>query len=427
MFEDAINNRRTGKKEGIVSSFGLVIRITILILALIVSSVAITSYETRTVEPQAEWEVLVHPYDLSVDWWDDIAFYNATEGWVIGQGDVGIDFEDKYNGIVMHTSNGGKDWDLVFADKDVFMFHSKIEIVDANTVWIATDEGLLHTENRGEDWEFVPGTASNNFATVTFRDSSYGMASISRELLYTDNGGISWNDLETWSFEETLFEINFVGDDVIWACGYTGIYRSSDGGTTWERQRNRSTNAMSMIDESEAWALGWGLGVSHCIDGVTWSEDMTVSGWRDTYDHYRDMEFIDENNGWLVGNGLNTLAYTPDGGVNWYSQSLSGDMTSIDFINETHGWAAGWNGVIARTKTGNLFGSKLIVDGDEIPGLGMGVSHPRLPKSASLVNMILLIALPVVYIVERVVFVIRRNRNKRDDIVYGNSNTFFGQ
>ena len=98
------------KNRGVISTYGIVVRVSILILALVISSIAITSYETRTIEPQAEWEILIDSYDMEIDYWEDIAFYNATEGWIVGRGDVGTEHEDRSHGIVMHTGNGGVDW-----------------------------------------------------------------------------------------------------------------------------------------------------------------------------------------------------------------------------------------------------------------------------------------------------------------------------
>ncbi|TET11239.1 MAG: LPXTG cell wall anchor domain-containing protein [Candidatus Thorarchaeota archaeon] len=34
-------------------------------------------------------------------------------------------------------------------------------------------------------------------------------------------------------------------------------------------------------------------------------------------------------------------------------------MTAVDFINETHGWAAGWGGYTYRTIHGNSLGTRL--------------------------------------------------------------------
>lgn len=397
------NQEPSRKKPGVVS------RVVIVLLILLFTSILVASYETRTIEPQADWNILVDSYDWEIDYWDDIEFYNATEGWIVGRGDVGTEIEDRSTGIVMHTSNGGVDWELMFSHK-MDTWSSNIQIVTADTIWIPTSIGLLHTEDRGLNWEYIPDTMDSD--AVQFRNSTYGLASINRGMKFTNDSGNSWYNLDTWNFQESLYEINFVGDDVIWACGYSGIYKSSDGGSSWYRQRNLVALAMAALNDSEAWALGWGLGITHCTDGATWSEDMIVSGWRDTYDSYRDMEFVDENNGWLVGNGFNSLAYTPDGGANWYSQPLTRDLRTIDFVNETHGWVAGWRGVIARTTTGNQFGSKLIINGYEISVLGMGISKPRIPQSVIFIDSILLIALLMFFTVERVVFVNKGNNNE---------------
>ncbi|MHA1962745.1 MAG: YCF48-related protein, partial [Candidatus Thorarchaeota archaeon] len=71
---------------------------------------------------------------------------------------------------------------------------------------------------------------------------------------------------------------------------------------------------------------------------------------------------IDENNGWIVGTEIKVM-YTPDGGANWYQQSVPAEVNNrinaVDFINQTHGWAVGWGGIIMRTTTGNSLGSRL--------------------------------------------------------------------
>jgi len=395
-------------KHKLVSARGIAIRVIIIVLVLAVSSIATTSYETRTIGPQAQWEVLVDSFEMEVDYWEDIAFFNATEGWVVGKGDVGTGYEDRGHGIVMHTNNGGVDWELMYSEQ--FLSIYQIEIVDVDTIWLATQRGLLHTENRGAFWKYSFGTGSTGFAAVKFRNNFFGLASIDKGLSYTIDEGETWYELETWNYNASLFEIFFVGDDIIWACGYSGIYRSSDGGNSWTQQRTQTANAMSVISESEAWALSYGLGITHSTNGEIWSEDIVVSQWSYQIDYYDDMEFVDENNGWMVGTGHPSVAYTPDGGTNWYAQMAASprSLTTVDFVNETHGWAAGWNGFIARTTNGNQFGLKLIIDGDEIRFM---ISTLVVPRSVGFINTILLVALPVIFLIERVIFIIRRDRH----------------
>lgn len=399
----------------LVSSHGMKIRVIIVILALVFSSVAVNSFETRIIEPQADWEILIDSYEMDIDFFDDIAFYNATEGWAVGKGDVGSGPENSYHGIIMHTSNGGYDWELMHNER--YLTIEQIEVVDVDTIWLATRWGLLHTEDRGQTWEYTSRTGDQYpyFAkradAVKFRDNIYGLASIDHGLSYTDDAGETWHNLLTWNFDASLYEINFVGDDIIWACGYSGIYRSSDSGNLWAIQRTTPSRSMSVVNEVEAWALGYSLKISHSTDGETWA-DTSVTERGHSMDSYTDMEFIDENNGWLVGTGNPSVAYTPDGGVSWYAQMTSSPRTlrTVDFINETHGWAAGSNGFIAKTENGNQFGPKLIIDGFEIHFLNTLV----IPQSVIIINIILVIILLVIFLIERVVFIIRRDKRDRN-------------
>jgi len=74
------------------------------------------------------------------------------------------------------------------------------------------------------------------------------------------------------------------------------------------------------------------------------------------------------------------VAYTPNGGLNWYEQKLPphwSSLKTVDFINEIHGWAVGWDGNIYRTKTGNQYGRRLIGEGYVIEFMMGGRVIPR--------------------------------------------------
>lgn len=399
--------------DGLIDSRGVLIRVVIFILIIVISSAMVNSYETQIIEPQAQWEVLVDSFEMEIDYWDDIAFYDSAEGWLIGKGDVGTEYEERGHGIVMHTSNGGIDWEIVHSEQ--YLTFGQIEIVDVNTIWLATRWGLLHTEDRGQTWEYTRRTGDQYpyFAkradAVKFRDNFYGLASIDHGLSYTDDAGETWHNLTNWNFDASLYEINFVGDDIIWACGISGIYRSSDSGNSWVQQRTIKAYSMSVLSEVEAWALGYDLGITHSTDGETWSSDLLISERGYRIDFYYEMEFIDENNGWLVGTGNPSVAYTPDGGTTWYAHMISSprSLRTVDFINETHGWVAGWNGFIARTENGNQFGQKLIIDGFEFSFINTLV----IPQSVIMTNTVLVIILPVIFIIERIVAI--RSKNKK--------------
>jgi photosystem II stability/assembly factor-like uncharacterized protein len=68
-----------------------------------------------------------------------------------------------------------------------------------------------------------------------------------------------------------------------------------------------------------------------------------------------DLDFIDENTGWIVGTG-GMIVKTTNGGQTWlYNNSNTSTSTQIygvDFVNSTTGWAVAQNGIIRKTTDG---------------------------------------------------------------------------
>jgi photosystem II stability/assembly factor-like uncharacterized protein len=75
-----------------------------------------------------------------------------------------------------------------------------------------------------------------------------------------------------------------------------------------------------------------------------------VSG---TTNHLHSVDFVDEQNGWIVGNN-GTVLHTSDGGVNWEFQNsgISQCLISVSFTSLTNGWAVGCDQVILHTTDG---------------------------------------------------------------------------
>lgn len=358
-----------------------VVGLLLLSVFIVASTIVVTELETAVREPQATWEYLVESYEWEVEQHFDVAFYNATEGWVVGKGDVGNEYVDKGHGIIWHTDDGGETWDIVYSRQ--FDYISHIEIVNPDSIWVATRWGLLHTEDRGQSWQSSYGV-SGLATTVEFFDGNYGLASGNHQLFETSDSGGNWTEMESWTFNSSLYEIHFVSRTNIWCCGYDGIFHTMNGGENWVHERDQTAYAMSTINETHAWALSVNLGITHTTNGNSWTSDLVVSQRSWKTDLYKDMEFIDGHKGWLVGSGNPAVAYTPDGGRSWYDQMpMPASLNAVDFVNETHGWAVGWNGVIVRTTNGDLYGKKLITNG---PWFSIGFGVMRFPAMVVVIN-----------------------------------------
>ena len=76
-----------------------------------------------------------------------------------------------------------------------------------------------------------------------------------------------------------------------------------------------------------------------------------------------DIDFVDPDHGWAVGQGGVIIA-TSDGGETWHSQASGFELTirSVDFIDTQTGWAAGHLGLILHTADG---GQTWSIQGEE--------------------------------------------------------------
>lgn len=302
------------------------------------------------------WEILDHDYTASnaIPW--DVDFVNATHGWVLSQNESAW-----VGGIILRTGDSGDSWHLQYYNESQQFRH--IFTIDEDTLWVSGRSGLFYSENCGQNWSFQSiGSADEFFYGVFFLNITHGWTASIGNMYTTDDGGQTWDLVDSWNFDDTARMIHFVSDLEGWAIGFEGIYYTNDGCETWIQRYNYGGWAMSFVSETEAWAVadGW---VAHMGDGETWytqAAPRTSPFPPPLLPYYSDIQFLDTNNGWIVGDEAKVI-YTPNGGLDWYSQEFPGDrrLTAVHFINLTHGWAVGNGGYIYRTAQGNSLGSRL--------------------------------------------------------------------
>ena len=306
-------------------------------------------------QSEAIWEVLDHDYVVGgvIPW--DIAFVNETHGWVLSQNQTSF-----AHGIILNTVNGGDSWQLQYSNAS--QSFARITIIDTDTLWVTGTDGLFYTEDCGQTWNMIMVEGSSTaFYDIFFLNETYGWTGDSEDMYKTTDGGQTWQSVQSWISHDKAIEIYFITDLEGWAIGFYGLYHTVDGGDTWEEQFEYGGWTISFVSDSEAWAVadGW---LAHMTDGETWVEQPIPrsSPFSLKTPYFTDILFLDADNGWFVGTETE-VAYTPNGGRDWYSQDFPHDtrVTAVDFINVTHGWAAGSGGYIYRTTQGNNLGTRL--------------------------------------------------------------------
>lgn len=263
------------------------------------------------------WQTVNLPSDvLAVS---DISMYDNNHIWICSM-----------NGLIYSTVDGGTTWDCQFDNSSVTNCINYIKMLDLNNGMAMADcldpkvnpEGpaiFLRTEDGGKNWVSMNDSAFGGFSgdlwrRITFPSPAVGYffeSGVNPQTLYkTTDGGKSWQSLEYP--ENYITALHFYDDNIGLACSmHSKIYQTLDGGQSWS----------GYIVSNE---FSWGNDIEFAPDdpslvwitdnqnlyfspdtGKTWTEQLSFG--------CRDISFIDDHNGFLLGD--NIVYHTTTGGM----------------------------------------------------------------------------------------------------------------
>ena len=349
-------------------------------------------YEWKTVM-EGDWSS--HLYDVH--------FISQKQGWAVGNAvDVvpGLDFTENAESLIIYTDNGGQTWSKqssgVF-DKPLrnVYFHSALE------GWCLGESGaLIHTTDGGKSWHSIETGTENNLHDIFIGKVTGWIVGDWGTLLKTTDGGKTFIEIDTSVFGgKSLKGVHFADENHGWIITYntptsttsTGdsqtpkripgyIYRTTDGGETWEVQFTTETALFNLhfIDKETGWVVGDRRSVFATTDGgKTWGFVTHDSNQRHkssygqpeylgneplhTFTLY-DIDFTDAQNGWIVGD-LGVILHTSSGGKEKWKHQRGGPrfhnsadaiLLGVDFVSKQLGWVVGENGTILHTRNGGI-------------------------------------------------------------------------
>jgi photosystem II stability/assembly factor-like uncharacterized protein len=196
------------------------------------------------------------------------------------------------------------------------------------------------------------------------------------KILETPDSGRTWNIVHAPT-DRALYNIRFADAQNGWICGQGGlILVTKDGGKTWTEQTSNTDTylfAIYPVSATHVYAVGDKSTLDETTDGGTTWKPRKIAQGREGISAdialavqdpiFYDVEFADEQNGWIVGE-FGTIKHTSDGGKTWVEQQdslLGGGIVDIfdlptlfgvHFVNNQEGLAAGLEGHIAHTHDG---------------------------------------------------------------------------
>ena len=311
-----------------------------------------------------------------------VRFVSATEGWIPTDG-----------GQLLHTTNAGTTWSVQSPSPGtVIGFLSgagpNISFLNASTGWVIGTLGgfekvsgaaLYKTTNGGAAWLQQNVGAGDFGLAVQFFDANNGWAvtgngeppNLSGSILHSTDGGTNWSSQYTTSAYKVIVSISFADANNGWAVvdsfsssndagSPSAIIHTSNGGATWTIQLNDTSagalGAIQFVDANNGWVVGDSAKILHTTNGGTnWTAATNANIASSS--HNRSLFFLDVNNGWISTGGLggsNNVVHTTDGGANWTTQSpgTQYEIFSTHFVDVNNGWVAADYGGIGRTTDG---------------------------------------------------------------------------
>jgi photosystem II stability/assembly factor-like uncharacterized protein len=256
---------------------------------------------------------------------------------------------------------------------------------DADNGWFVGDNGtIMHTPDGGASWVGEESPTPFHLTSVCFPDAMHGWAVgnyfsalrwtyFPKAIITTSDGGKTWRTQETSitgiqnQMNTTLSCVRFSDAQHGWAVGvywhdmayHALILATSDGGAHWSQQGPKTVGlelrSIACVDSLHAWAVGAGVGPNGADQRILATDDGGIT-WRvqntDLVGGAYDVDFLDAQTGWVVGQG-GKVAHTLDGGKTWTTSDVGwGDaLHDVAFTDALHGIAIGENAVI-RTSDG---------------------------------------------------------------------------
>lgn len=182
---------------------------------------------------------------------------------------------------------------------------------------------ILRTTNGGDNWQIVQTLTSRKFSRIKFINSltgfiSGGSGSGTPYLYKTIDGGNSWNVVTGATLGNAFWEdMAVLNEDTIWLVDANslngGVFRTTNGGASWEQQLNIGSQNPSHI-------YFYDNDTGYTADNVLYKTVNSGLNWFPIPGGgFSDMYFINNQTGWKAAG---TMKKTTDGGASWIDQTL---------------------------------------------------------------------------------------------------------
>jgi len=268
-------------------------------------------------------------------------------------------------GEVYISENNGNTWQKKMINQGQLELIDLTEVISRDTIYVFNrlNKKIFKSYNRGQTWISV--IIPFSFGTVDFVNSMVGYAGGDPGVYKTIDGGNTWQQVYTESSSISIITVKFFNTDVGFAFDdFNSVLRTTNGGQSWiAGVMGDKIFSVFFINQSTVYAAG-DHGVIYRTDdgGVNWNY-ISPSARIAAYDHL-SVYFFNANEGFVTGLRGRILK-TVNGGATWQEHATTYlDIVAFSFGNSNIGYAAIWNTVFKTTDKGQTW--------DSLPPISLG-------------------------------------------------------
>ncbi len=253
------------------------------------------------------------------------------------------------SGNIYRSKNSGLTHKRISSGTD--KFHSSVKWLDDNIVLACGEAGsIIRSTDAGFTWQSIESGTTEFLTDLCAPDANHAYASGGNgTVIKTSDAGLNW-EVQNVGSDEYLDGIHFLNSQFGMAVGGNKIFRTLDGGATWELKNtdvnvNTSFNDVWVASDSLAYAAGtFGKFYWTNNGGEAWEGIFPTSNTNAEID---EMEFINDTVGYFAR--LNSQSFTLNGGFQIGSQSTyclanNGGVDAIEIVyqnEKTYGYCSG--------------------------------------------------------------------------------------
>lgn len=297
----------------------------------------------KTTDGGNTWTLRALPDDIF-----DIFFVNSSVLYAVGE-----------LGMVYKSIDGGDSWTYISPTVRiaVYDFYSQYFFNENHGLVTGLRGRILRTRNGGTSWQPYSPTYVD-FRSLSFPDNLNGYAITGDRIFKTTNGGNRWDTLSVniSSFFNSQFDQAYFwhkDSGIVTATEYTRLYRTTDGGATWNMYPIPATNQYHYFTGFSFLNKDTGFISQRTCCGSSGLFKTTNSGisWQEIgqYQLFDKIQFLTSLFGYATRN--DRVFRTSNGGLNWaeFQIGVNSRINSICFINPAKGFIACDQGYLKMT------------------------------------------------------------------------------